>query len=76
MEKLQILKPGDKAGDVSIVVYGTESVKGPIELTNQDADTPIPLIMPGKTQHFFVSNLRTYPHMIKKKNLINSQIIQ
>lgn len=53
--RLPMLKPGDKSGDVSIVVYGTNSVKGPIELFSEDENSPVPLLMPGRTQHFFVS---------------------
>ncbi|KAL4236113.1 retinal rod cell development [Mactra antiquata] len=55
LDRLSMIKPGQKAGEVSIVIYGTESVKGPIQLNQDDPDSPVTLLAPGKTHHFFVS---------------------
>lgn len=60
LDRLPMLKPGHKAGEVSIVVYGTESVKGPIQLAHEDPDSPVSLLAPGKTEHFYVSHFLVY----------------
>ncbi|WAR22969.1 LOXH1-like protein [Mya arenaria] len=43
------LQGGEKAGEVSVVVYGTDGVRGPLELTHPDTDSPVVLLAPGKT---------------------------
>ena len=55
--QLSMLKPGHKAGDVSIVVYGYNSVKGPLELVDEQM---VKLLAPGKTEHFYVSIVRFF----------------
>ena len=44
-------KSSQKHGEVSVVVYGSNATKGPVELKSADGQ----VLLPGKVDHFDVS---------------------